>query len=333
MRYMANVHPKLPASTLLDPACVSNLERAYQKMYEQGATIRLCRWDDSRGHHFSMYGPDIKGRGGPRYPLGNRPPIFLPKDAGRDHHANHHLSMTIPHTQSAVKDEKGARVAKWMEDWPTQSTMSVPEDEAQASTMGEYHTATPTAYPESTTAERVIDDIRSIAGGSGSREGKKEKLMTLVNELVKSADKSSTSASRRQSQERLSTACLGESESGSQVELRAPSPSAPVACDPWDVSVRGDDELPPENPIVQEALMRDLPVPVEILGGPLVPRQASAKTSKAAHPGSPVKSKPHPSLPTAITWEMAPLVPERVHVPKSPTPPANPIPIGTYQHV
>ncbi|KAM7194261.1 hypothetical protein V8F20_008008 [Naviculisporaceae sp. PSN 640] len=326
MRYMANVHPMLPAATLLDPACITNLERAYQKMYEQGATIRLCRWDDSKGHHFSMFGPDIKGRAVPRYRLGNRPSIFLATDASSSN-ANPNLPMTIPHTQSAVKDEKEARVAKWMEDWPAQSTMSVPEDETQSSTTDEYHTATATAYPGSTIDDKIMDDICSIAGGSGSREGKKEQLMTLVTELVKNAENGSSSASRTPLQGRMSDVNLGESATGSQVELGTPSPSARVISD-----MAWDQPLPLGNTTLNNAIMRDRPVPVEKPGAPVRSRETSPEAPKAAHPLIPVEPKPRTSPSTTITWEMAPLIPERVHLSTNPVPLANPITIGNEEN-
>ncbi|KAM7224548.1 hypothetical protein V8F06_000329 [Rhypophila decipiens] len=181
IRYLANIHPKLPVSTLLDPAC-TNLDGGYRKLYQQGASVRLCKYDEARGRHFSMYGPEVKGRGGMKYPLGNRPPIFVPNETRHGRHTKRALSITeIPSGQ----EDKDRRVSQWIKDVPTQSAASCPEEENSAD---EYYTATPTAYPESS-AGRILDDIRSVVKSSDSREGKKEQIMTLVEELVNKSDK------------------------------------------------------------------------------------------------------------------------------------------------
>ncbi|KAK3336881.1 hypothetical protein B0T19DRAFT_471883 [Cercophora scortea] len=74
-RYMANINPKLVTSTLLDRACLPNLEKSYRLIYQKGTSIRLCTFDRQKNCHVSLFGPRILPRtnisGKPKAPSGN----------------------------------------------------------------------------------------------------------------------------------------------------------------------------------------------------------------------------------------------------------------------
>ncbi|KAK4229094.1 hypothetical protein QBC38DRAFT_387091 [Podospora fimiseda] len=82
MRYMTNIEPKLTSSTLIDGAKVRNMDRAYERMYKMGVSIRLCEYSMWKSFYVSTFGPSVRGRSDNRqdstlgnhpYLLGNRP--------------------------------------------------------------------------------------------------------------------------------------------------------------------------------------------------------------------------------------------------------------------
>ncbi|KAK1781881.1 hypothetical protein QBC45DRAFT_457733, partial [Copromyces sp. CBS 386.78] len=72
VRYLANIDPKLPSTTLLDPILFPDLSQEYARMYHAGSSIRLCPYNSVLRAHSSLFGPQIlerkrnKGRLAPR---------------------------------------------------------------------------------------------------------------------------------------------------------------------------------------------------------------------------------------------------------------------------
>ncbi|KAK3398068.1 hypothetical protein B0T20DRAFT_454094 [Sordaria brevicollis] len=62
IRFLANIDPKLPSSTLLDPMLFPDLSREYACMYHVGSSIRLCPYSSVLGTHTSLFGPAILDR-------------------------------------------------------------------------------------------------------------------------------------------------------------------------------------------------------------------------------------------------------------------------------
>ncbi|KAK0617951.1 hypothetical protein B0T17DRAFT_317560 [Bombardia bombarda] len=131
-RYMANIDLRLVTSTLLDPESTPNLAKAYQKMYVEGVSVRLCKFDSSRGYHISFLGPKVLSRHKKRTILGNRPV--------HSHHFEIKYNLTVTHkpskavqlqapdafcsTQDSVEDlqqhalEQGIQVGEWIKGVP-----------------------------------------------------------------------------------------------------------------------------------------------------------------------------------------------------------------------
>lgn len=76
-RYVANIDPKLAASTLFDRARARDLKESYMTLYREAVSIRHCYWDSFSGYWVSLLGPKVPGGSGKKYRLGNRPNISL----------------------------------------------------------------------------------------------------------------------------------------------------------------------------------------------------------------------------------------------------------------
>lgn len=75
IRYLANIDPVLASSTLLDRDMVLDLDRAYRRIYREGASIRLCPWAPERQCWLSLLGPKVTRLTGKKRILGNRPAV------------------------------------------------------------------------------------------------------------------------------------------------------------------------------------------------------------------------------------------------------------------
>ncbi|KAJ4417744.1 hypothetical protein N0V85_001715 [Neurospora sp. IMI 360204] len=62
IRYLANIDPKLPSTTLLDPILFPDLAQEYARMYHVGSSIRLCPYNSVLRAHSSLFGPEILTR-------------------------------------------------------------------------------------------------------------------------------------------------------------------------------------------------------------------------------------------------------------------------------
>lgn len=62
VRYLANIDPKLPSTTLLDPLLFPDLSQEYARMYHVGSSIRLCPYNSVLRAHSSLFGPEILTR-------------------------------------------------------------------------------------------------------------------------------------------------------------------------------------------------------------------------------------------------------------------------------
>ncbi|EGO52465.1 hypothetical protein NEUTE1DRAFT_55298 [Neurospora tetrasperma FGSC 2508] len=62
IRYLANIDPKLPSTTLLDPILFPDLPQEYARMYHVGSSIRLCPYNSVLRAHSSLFGPVILTR-------------------------------------------------------------------------------------------------------------------------------------------------------------------------------------------------------------------------------------------------------------------------------
>ncbi|KAK4153296.1 hypothetical protein C8A00DRAFT_15465 [Chaetomidium leptoderma] len=75
IRYLANIDPKLAASTLLDRVTVDDLEASYKTIYREASSIRICSWAPDKQCFVSLIGPKVVIRPKDRTLLGNRPEI------------------------------------------------------------------------------------------------------------------------------------------------------------------------------------------------------------------------------------------------------------------
>ena len=300
VRYMFNIDPNLPSSTLLDPACVTDLERAYQRMHGQGASIRLCIYDESRGRHFSIYGPKIKGRGGMRYPLGNRPNDFFkaiepapaPSPVRSTTQAEKDAFIKIaepaaPLAHSKIQADKEAQVSKWIDEIPTDGTMAPPENDSQLAAP-EYGLIRSSSNPGS--SDRIVENIGRTSADPGVPDDKKEKPGTLVDEPVKKVDGPGSSLSQPSSRNQEGESHMSDS-------------SAPVIHDE----------------AVKQAIDEDRPIPVKKLGLPQMPKKTGPGDAKGDAIGGanpPLQTRgaleTKPRQPP-LTWSMAPLVPVPIH--------------------
>lgn len=112
MRYLANIDPRLVTSTLLDRAIVDNLEESYRRIYEQGASIRLCCWDPDKRCWVSFFGPKVAPRSSGSRILVNRPTVSA-KDV-----SNLGAGPELATPGQKQSHEARAHVASWIEGLP-----------------------------------------------------------------------------------------------------------------------------------------------------------------------------------------------------------------------
>ncbi|KAK0731301.1 hypothetical protein B0H67DRAFT_67838 [Lasiosphaeris hirsuta] len=103
-RYMANIDPKLPITTLLDPTVVKSLSESYKRVHEKGVTIRLKLYDPMSGHHVSTFGPKILERGELNQRLEHRPSITAPAGGETHQRLTGPLLESVPNTGSLVSE-------------------------------------------------------------------------------------------------------------------------------------------------------------------------------------------------------------------------------------
>lgn len=315
IRYMFNIDPRLPSTTLIDSAAVTNLDRAYQKMHEEGASIRLCIYDASRGRHFSMYGPKIKGRGGMRYPLGNRPnnlykanvsaapsPARSPTKAEKDAFIKAVQTAPSP-TRPTIQADKEAQVSKWIDEIPTHGTIGPLENDRPLSATEERTQERGIKSSSNTSSsDKIIDKVRLITSDPEVPEDKKERLRTLVHELVKSVDRTNSPLSQPSSNNQDDTPYLS-------------GPSSPL----------------PYDEIVKQAIDEDRPVPVKKPGVEQMPKKTDPRDAKGgAKVGGDSPSQAPGALETKpiqppLTWSMAPLVPVPVRATVGTVPSIGPV--------
>ncbi|KAK0747978.1 hypothetical protein B0T21DRAFT_379917 [Apiosordaria backusii] len=126
LRYMTNINPRLPSSTLLDPANVRRLEGAYARMYTQGVSLRLCPYSHKKKWHVSLLGPRIPERKTQeKYVLGDRPAI-TEKDSAE-------YPITAPVSQGVILEQvqtatTESQVASWIEGISTKPSSDVCTD-------------------------------------------------------------------------------------------------------------------------------------------------------------------------------------------------------------
>ncbi|KAK4181329.1 hypothetical protein QBC36DRAFT_368849 [Triangularia setosa] len=128
LRYMTNINPRLTSSTLLDPATVRKPDGAYERMYAQGVSLRLCPFSHKKKWHVSLLGPRIpEQKTQQRYILGNRPTITEKDSDERPITAPVSQSVILNQTQTTITE---SQVVRWMEDISTKHSSDLPIDSA-----------------------------------------------------------------------------------------------------------------------------------------------------------------------------------------------------------
>ncbi|KAL2257859.1 hypothetical protein VTK26DRAFT_9076 [Humicola hyalothermophila] len=112
LRYLANIDLKLVSSTLFDRIIAVDLETSYRRTYEQGASIRLCRWDENRENWFSFFGPDVAPKCSGHRIFVNRPTV----SAKTVDSLGHGPRLTASRQQQS--HEVRTQVASWIEALP-----------------------------------------------------------------------------------------------------------------------------------------------------------------------------------------------------------------------
>ncbi|KAK3328939.1 hypothetical protein B0H66DRAFT_634196 [Apodospora peruviana] len=295
VRYMANIDPKLPSATLLDPARVTRVLGAYERIYTEGASIRLCMYNSDRMRHSSFFGPKVEGRAGPRYQLGNRPQFSADLISRRVVRYVQPAPPTPPTCRP--EPDKEAQVAKWIEDVPDRlDTNAV--DSVQL--PHPFDIEKPRAA-EHSTAERpvaqLIDDMKSIISTEPVSPEVKGQLSAICDEiknLITTAASSSKAATS--SWQAASQVSVGSS---ARDYIIAQSVSAVNSEESW-----------------KQLIDENRPIPLDMLGkGQAKPVKGPATNTDSLLdvPSSKASEKANRGNIPPITWSMAPLVPEPVH--------------------
>ncbi|KAL2016941.1 hypothetical protein VTK56DRAFT_2817 [Thermocarpiscus australiensis] len=130
IRYLANIDPELVSSTLLDRLTVQNLGISYQKLFQEGASIRLCQWDPFKQYWVSLLGPKVDRRPSKKHIMGNRPTISAKKV--------YELPTTIGNLALDQRTQFKTQVATWIEGVPDEVD-SVPSSESDVSSTVPRH--------------------------------------------------------------------------------------------------------------------------------------------------------------------------------------------------
>ncbi|KAK3341244.1 hypothetical protein B0T25DRAFT_557794 [Lasiosphaeria hispida] len=125
LRYMANIDPKLPITTLLDPTVLKSIRGSYKRLHEEGVSIRLKLYDPMSRLHISTFGPKILDRADSKQHLEHRPSMSLrqtqhtfPAAGQNPVNLNRHLLGSVPNT--------GTQVSEWMKGIPNRGSIAGP---------------------------------------------------------------------------------------------------------------------------------------------------------------------------------------------------------------
>jgi len=156
---------RLVTSTLLDPVQVKNLEIAYRRLRDEGATIRLCPYDSDKGFHVSLSGPKVVQKPGRKTLLGNRPSISSPdpeKPAEQDANPkitdqqSRTLSIRIKEVDESTELDKNNEVATWMKNIPDNTKLVADPSDDRG-----------TVLQESATCDKSILDSKDLNAVKG----------------------------------------------------------------------------------------------------------------------------------------------------------------------
>ncbi|KAK3903773.1 hypothetical protein C8A05DRAFT_43054 [Staphylotrichum tortipilum] len=147
IRYLANIDPKLPSSTLLDRATVEDLEGSYKTLYATASSIRLCLWNPDKNCRVSLLGPKVAFQDKARTVWGNRPPVATKEVSEVAYTSEEPTSFNPGQTPDAA-----GLVETWIKELPAQHEFA-----AGADTHALLGDQTPVRRSETAMSESLID--------------------------------------------------------------------------------------------------------------------------------------------------------------------------------
>ncbi|KAK3935928.1 hypothetical protein QBC46DRAFT_322499 [Diplogelasinospora grovesii] len=171
-RYMARIDQRLVSSTLIDPATVRDVDKAYARLHAWGISIRLCKYDEDKRHHVSIFGPKIVPRSSKNYRLGNRP-VISRKQVNRVVTTAEDDLLALNDAQCVVTPAE-TNLLDWNQE---------PDKEAQVST---WIRETQAMKPVGGTLidDQIMNEMQAIIARGSSLPGDKKLLKALCERLL-----------------------------------------------------------------------------------------------------------------------------------------------------